>query len=103
MKNLYILPLVGAFMFSASAANAESSHADCDAHAAHIDHEVGATKALEAFDVLHGDHGDTKHVVENMKKEHPAIEHELEEFVKSGCKRADLEAHAEDAETPDHH
>ncbi len=69
---------------------------NCDEHAKHIDHEIGAKKALEAYHVLHGDHGDDHHVVEELKKDHPNIEHELEAYVAKGCTDKDLEAHAHD-------
>lgn len=44
---------------------------DCDADASHIDHEIGAEKALDAFRVLHGDKADDHHIVEALKKDHP--------------------------------
>lgn len=72
---------------------------DCDAHAAHIDHEIGAEKALDAYHVLHGDKADDHHIIEELKKEHPGIEHELEEYNSKGCTIEALEAHAHDAET----
>ncbi len=74
----------------------------CDDHAAHIDHSIGAQQALEAFHVLHGDKADDHHVVETLKKEHPEIEKELEEYVSHGCGEGELKAHMNDAETKQH-
>lgn len=100
MKNTHKLLLIAAFGVSGVLAlptlSMASDHASCYAHAEHIDHEVGAKKALEVFHVLHGDKADSHHVVDEMKHDHPDIEHELEAFVKSGCSAADLEAHAHD-------
>ena len=98
MKALYATLLLTALIpFSANAAG------DCDTHAKHIDHEIGADDALAAYDVLHGDHADDNNVIAKLKKEHPDVEHELEEFVKAGCSRHDLEAHADDPGNPAHH
>ena len=69
---------------------------NCDEHAKHLDHEIGAEKALEAYHVLHGDNGDEHHVVEELKKDHPDIEHELEDYAAKGCTEAELEAHTHD-------
>jgi len=86
------IALFGLLSVSAQAEN----HADCDAHAVHIDHVIGAKKALEAYHVLHGDTADTNHIIDALKHDHPKVEHELEEFVKSGCSAKNLEAHAHD-------
>lgn len=94
MKKLFLL--FPALLIIPFAANAEMSHDDCDAHAKHIDHEIGAVKAIEAYHVLHGDNTDDTHVIDDLKHDHPDVEHELEEFVESGCTIADLEAHAHD-------
>jgi hypothetical protein len=83
---------LGAFI----AAPVQAEDYDCDAHATHIDAEIGAEKALDAFHVLHGDHADDHHIVDELKKSHPDIEHELEEYVKHGCGEAELKAHADD-------
>ncbi len=97
MKYLTIAAAISLLIMPASSAMAsEDAHADCDSHAKHIDHEIGAKQALEAYHVLHGDSGDDHHVIEALKKEHPDIEHELEAFVASGCTAADLDAHAHD-------
>ena len=84
------------FALPALASDASKDHASCDKHAKHIDHVIGAKKALEAYHVLHGDKGDDTHIIAELKHDHPDIEHELEEFVKSGCTDKDLEAHAHD-------
>lgn len=93
---LLIATLAATALFASPVLAEDAAHADCDAHAVHIDHEIGAEKALEAYHVLHGDAADEHHVIDALKAEHPEIEHELEEFVKSGCTDADLEAHAHD-------
>ena len=80
--------------FSTTQAHAEKY--DCDAHATHIDHEIGIEKALDAYHVLHGDKADDHHIIDDLKKEHPEIEHELEEYVAAGCGEAELKAHAND-------
>ncbi|MCB1532836.1 MAG: hypothetical protein KDJ35_08200 [Alphaproteobacteria bacterium] len=93
-----LLSMLAGIALLAAPAMAEEAHADCDAHAAHIDHEIGAEHALEAFHVLHGDQADEHGVVEALKAEHPDLEHELEEYANSGCTAAELEAHAHDAD-----
>lgn len=81
--------------FLSVSAQAENKY-DCDAHAIHIDHIIGAKKALEAYHVLHGDNADANHIIEALKHDYPKIEHELEDFVKAGCSDKDLEVHAHD-------
>ncbi|MGB1199786.1 MAG: hypothetical protein ACPG46_12110 [Thalassotalea sp.] len=92
---LLLASVISIFGFLSTSALA-NKHSDCDAHAKHIDHIIGAKKAIEAYHILHGDTADTTHVIETLKKAHPKVEHELEEFVKSGCSIKDLEAHAHD-------
>lgn len=96
MKYLTVAAAAALLLTSGAAMASDDAHADCDAHAKHIDHEIGAKQALEAYHVLHGDAADEHHVIETLKAEHPDIEHELEAFVASGCSDADLEAHAHD-------
>ncbi len=76
--------------------HAENAY-DCDAHAAHIDHEIGVEKALDAYHVLHGDKTDVHHIIDELKKTHADVEHELEEYVAKGCSNEELIAHANDA------
>ncbi len=81
----------------------------CDDHAMHIDQEIGAEHALEAYHVLHGDQADDNNVIDTLKEAHPDIEQELEKYVSAGCDAAALEAHANDDahegehEGSDHH
>ncbi len=92
------------FLFSALAVTAflaypvasQAGDYNCDEHAAHIDHEIGVEKALDAYHVLHGDKEDDHHIIDELKKTHPDVEHELEEYVEKGCSDKELEAHAHD-------
>mgnify|MGYP000515952340 CR=1 FL=1 len=93
--NILLVSALSVFAMTSTSALADKN-SECDAHAKHIDHVIGAKKALEAFHVLHGDTKDTNHIVDSLKKSHPDAEHELEEYVKSGCSIKDLEAHAHD-------
>lgn len=92
---LLVSAIAAVFFTFPSLANT-SDHDSCDAHAKHIDHVIGAEKAIMAFHVLHGDNADAGHIIDELKHDHPDIEHELEAFVKSGCTLHDLEAHAHD-------
>ena len=94
-KTLLLASTIAVFGFVATTAQAEDK-AECDAHAKHIDHVIGAKKAIEAYHVLHGDNEDANHIIDALKHDHPKVEHELEEFVKNGCSIKDLEAHAHD-------
>ncbi|MEM0929189.1 MAG: hypothetical protein AAGC81_19805 [Pseudomonadota bacterium] len=69
---------------------------DCDAHAIHIDQVLGADTALKAYDILHDHTADPAHLIDDLKAEHPDVEHELEDYVAAGCTRALLVAHAHD-------
>ncbi len=96
-RNVFLLSAIaGTAMLATPVLAGSASHDSCDAHAKHIDHVIGAAKALEAFHVLHGDKSDDTHIIDALKHDHPDVEHELEEYVKSGCTEADLEAHAHD-------
>ncbi|PCI00600.1 MAG: hypothetical protein COB76_03275 [Alphaproteobacteria bacterium] len=96
-KFLLLTTLSAGALFMAAPMTAQASDDyDCDAHAAHIDHEIGAEKALEAYHVLHGDATDDHHIIDDLKKSHPDIEHELEEYTAKGCGEKELNAHAND-------
>jgi len=69
---------------------------DCDAHAVHIDDVLGADTALKAYDILHDHTADPAHLIDDLKAKHPSVEHELEDYVKAGCSRELLVAHAHD-------
>lgn len=96
IKNKILLTSAISLLGFLSTSVQAEKHDDCDAHAVHIDHVIGAKKALEAYHVLHGDTADTNHIIDALKHDHPKVEHELEAFVKSGCSAKDLEAHAHD-------
>jgi hypothetical protein len=85
----------GALLIAPAITHAEDAY-DCDAHATHIDHEIGVEKALDAYHVLHGDKTDDHHIIYELKKTHPDVEHELEEYVAKGCSDIELEPHAND-------
>jgi len=96
-KTPTLLAMLAAGILFALPASAEfADHGSCDEHAKHIDHEIGAQKALQAYHILHGDNSDPGHIIDELKHDHPKIEHELEEFVSNGCTDKDLEAHAHD-------
>jgi hypothetical protein len=86
---------LGALFIAPAITHAEDAY-DCDAHAVHIDHEIGAEKALDAYHVLHGDKADDHHIIDKLKKTHADIERELEEYVAKGCSGKELEAHKDD-------
>ncbi len=75
---------------------AADAGAECDKHAIHIDKEIGIEKALDAYHVLHGDKEDDHHIIDELKKTHPEVEKELEEYVAAGCTEKELKAHAHD-------
>lgn len=97
-KFLLVATVSAAAFFASPTVTMANDGFNCDEHAAHIDHEIGAEKALEAYHVLHGDQADEHHVIEELKKEHADIEHELEEYAAKGCTEKELEAHAHDGE-----
>ena len=90
-------------IFTMPAAAEIFDKADCDAHAAHIDQVIGAEKALDAYHVLHGDKEDDHHIIDELKETHPDVEHELEDYVASGCSDENLKAHAHDHVDDGHH
>ena len=96
IKRTFLLASAIAMCGLLSAPSYAEEHFDCDAHAAHIDHEIGAKAAIEAYHILHGDTKDEHHTIDKLKEEHPDIEHELEEYTKNGCTDAELRAHAHD-------
>ncbi|MEM6914231.1 MAG: hypothetical protein AAF511_09660 [Pseudomonadota bacterium] len=69
---------------------------DCDAHATHIDKEIGAQKALAAYAILHDHKADPDHLIDDLKAEHPTVEKELEDYAEHNCGRELLVAHAND-------
>ena len=95
-SKLLLSTLSAAVLFTVPFLASADDHGSCDSHARHIDHEIGAQKAIAAFHVLHGDNADSGHIIDELKHDHPDIEHELEAFVSSGCAITDLEAHAHD-------
>ena len=97
MKLNRMFLLTSAFAISALLSIPAFAAYYCDAHATHIDHEIGAEDALDAYHVLHGDKADDHHIIDKLKAEHPDVEKELEEYVAAGCSDKELEAHAHDA------